>query len=281
MALVAIVLPFYNRAGYLARAVESVLSQTFTDWHLYLVDDASTDESSVIAKKYAADFAESITYLTQPSNQGVSAARNLGMQESESTWIALLDSDDEWLPNKLQQQILRLEQTGLRICHTEEIWIRNGVRVNPHKKHQKRGGRIFIDSLSMCKMSPSSIVFHRSLLAEHGMFREDFPVCEDYDLWLKFSSTDPCVFIESPQINKYGGHEDQLSRRFHSMDLYRLRSLLSLLPSPHLSETERRALRECFHEKARIFALGCEKHNNLSALQSLKVLQQQFLNLEQ
>ena len=141
-ARTAVIIPFYNREAVLARAIESVLNGEDQDFHLYLVDDASTDQSTEVAKRFARDFSDKVSLIELPENQGVSAARNEVLKKVDSQYYALLDSDDEWLPGKLKSQFELLAETGDLICHTEEIWIRNGVRVNQMKKHQKFGGWI-------------------------------------------------------------------------------------------------------------------------------------------
>ncbi|MEC9281446.1 MAG: glycosyltransferase family A protein [Bdellovibrionota bacterium] len=265
-SLIAVIIPFFNRESTLSRAIESVLSQTDKYFVLYLVDDASTDGSLELARSYQTRFPDKVRLLKNDQNRGVSFSRNSVLKQLDYDWFALLDSDDEWLPKKLEQQRASLMAEKLKVCHTEEIWIRNGVRVNPHKKHQKRGGRIFEDCLEMCKMSPSSILFHKSLLEKHGFFREDFPVCEDYDLWLKFCSTDSVVFLEEALIKKYGGHEDQLSTKFHSMDIYRIQSLVDLSNSEDISDIERKKLLDQLKKKLKILQKGAVKHQNQYAL---------------
>ncbi|MAF92154.1 MAG: glycosyl transferase [Bdellovibrionaceae bacterium] len=263
---VAVIIPFFNRAHCLPRAIDSVLNQTDNNFKLYLVDDASTDESYSIAKEYVENFPDRIKLLKNDVNQGVSYSRNLVLKELAHEWYALLDSDDEWLPKKLEMQRKALAASQLKICHTEEIWIRNSVRVNPHKKHQKSGGRIFTDCLAMCKMSPSSIVFHKSLLEQHGFFREDFPVCEDYDLWLKFCSSEEVCFLTEAYIKKYGGHEDQLSTKYHSMDIYRIQSLVELSSSENITAQEKKNLLDQLQKKLIILRKGALKHQNKYAL---------------
>ena len=140
MPNVTVILPTWNRAEWLETSIESVLTQTFCDFELIVVDDASTDSSAEILERYSGK----IEKILFPKNLGVSAARNAAISNSDSEWVAFLDSDDFWHPKKLQKQI---EQSKIRtdcpIHFTDEVWIRNGVRINSKRKHQKREGWIF------------------------------------------------------------------------------------------------------------------------------------------
>ena len=121
----------------IGRAINSILKQTYKPYEIIIVDDGSTDET----KHFIHDEYPTIKYFCQ-SRSGVSKARNRGIVESKGDWIAFLDSDDEWLPNKLEKQKENLKQNPtILVSHTNEIWIRNGVRVNQMKKHQKYGGQ--------------------------------------------------------------------------------------------------------------------------------------------
>ena len=157
------------------------------------------------------------------SPKGVSVARNVGIKQSKGDWIALLDSDDEWTPDKLIKQVQLLKKNeGSVFCHTNEIWIRNGVRVNQHKKHQKYGGYIFKECLDICRISSSSALIHKSIFGDIGLFNESLNVCEDYDLWLRITSNYPVLFLDEFLIKKYGGHEDQLSKTPEGIEQYRI-----------------------------------------------------------
>ena len=223
---IATIIPTFNRKHTLQRAIDSVYDQKYISNEIIIVDDGSTDGTDEwIKKKYP-----QIIFLSQ-SNSGVSSARNLGIKAARSEWIALLDSDDEWLPEKLQKQVKSIESNPEYLCcHTNEIWIRNGVQVNQMKKHQKYGGNIFFKSLDMCRISPSSILFHKSILDQTGYFDESFTICEDYDLWLRISAKYPILYLDTPLIKKYGGHEDQLSKVSDGIEKYRIDVLeLSLI----------------------------------------------------
>lgn len=201
--------------------------------------------------------------LMKSEGQGVSAARNTGIRSSDSELIALLDSDDEWKPDKvLQQTELLKTRLEIPLVHTEEIWIRNGIRVNPMKKHKKSGGRIFGPCTRLCLISPSAALMKRSLLDEVGLFDESFTVCEDYELWLRVTALFEVGFIDEPLTIKYGGHEDQLSRKYHSMDLWRVRALAKFINHPRLSEEEKRIVVEEIKFKCQVLLKGFEKHQN-------------------
>jgi len=260
VAKVTVIIPTYNRAQTLIRAIESVQSQSFKDWQLIVVDDGSTDDTQKLLKNVL----EPRLRVIQSDNFGVSHARNLAIKESQSPWLAFLDSDDEWLPQKLRLQMdLADLDKEIQIIHGEEIWIRNEVRVNPMNKHQKKGGDIFFDSIRLCCISPSTVILKKSLLLEVGLFREDFPVCEDYDLWLKMTSRYPVGFVSQPIIKKYGGHEDQLSRKFVAMDYWRLKALYDLLKNYPLSADQQREVNRSIIERSRILLSGYRKHQNL------------------
>jgi glycosyltransferase involved in cell wall biosynthesis len=263
--LISIIIPTFNRAHTLRRCLDSVIKQSFKDYEIILVDDGSTDETALIAKDY-----QNLRYLYQ-KNQGVSSARNLAIKEASFDWIALLDSDDQWQPKKLSNQVEFLKfNPDLLWCHSEEIWLRNGIRVNQMKKHQKSGGDQFERSCELCVISPSAVLFHRKLILEFGDFREDFPVCEDYDLWLKFSSKYPIGFINKPLVTKFGGHEDQLSRKFFAMDFYRVVSLHNAVKTLELSSAKKEKAISTIKSKLKILKKGYIKHDNDQGLQSIK-----------
>ena len=213
---ISVIIPTYNRKHSLSRTLDSVLAQSFQPFEIIVIDDGSTDGTADWLKSNYL----SIKSISQ-SNQGVSSARNIGIKQAEGNWIALLDSDDEWLPDKLAKQVQALkENREFLFCHTNEIWIRNGVRVNQQKKHQKYGGHIFEKCLDMCRVSPSSSLFHKLVLDDVGLFDEKLKVCEDYDLWLRISAQYPVLFLDELLIKKYGGHEESSSIEFNHWKKY-------------------------------------------------------------
>ncbi len=265
-----VIIPTFNRSPILSRAIESVLNQTHRDFLLHIVDDGSTDDTQTLLGKYATD--DRVRLYTQP-NKGVSAARNLAAFKGSAPWIAFLDSDDEWLPHKLEAQIKAIKASpALRFFHTEETWIRNGVRVNPKMKHQKSGPDLLSRSLDFCLISPSTSLIKRELFLELGGFNEEFIVCEDYDLWLKILTREEVGFINEALTMKYGGHEDQLSQKFSAMDYWRIRSLSELYHSSHLDAVIREKIKMVILQKSIILQKGYVKHNNPEKFNEIQVI---------
>jgi glycosyltransferase involved in cell wall biosynthesis len=254
-ASVSVIVPTHNRSRLLPRALTSLARQTRPPTEVIVVDDGSTDGTASLVER---DF-PGVRYLRQ-DNRGVAAARNLGIGRARGEWLAFLDSDDEWLPHKLDRQMRALAEPPERlICHSDELWVRHGKRVNPMKKHAKHGGRIFSYCLPLCTISPSSVVLHRSVLEKTGLFDESLPACEDYDLWLRVCSVLPVLYLDEPLIIKYGGHPDQLSRRFWGMDRFRIRALEKLLQSDSLSVADRRAVARTLVGKIDVYLAGARK----------------------
>ena len=251
---VSVILPTYNRGWILEQAVDSVLAQNYTNLELIVVDDGSTDDT----KGLLSMFGDRITVIRQ-ANRGVSAARNTGIRAATGKMIALLDSDDTWLPGKVTAQVAYFSNhPDALVCQTEEIWIRNGVRVNPGKRHRKEAGMIFERSLALCLVSPSAVMMRKSLLDEVGLFDEALPACEDYDLWLRIAWKHPIHLIDQPLVVKHGGHDDQLSR-LPELDKYRIQSIAHLLDSDVLSAGQGEAARTMLTTKCAIYAQGCRK----------------------
>ncbi len=269
---ISVVIPTFNRRHVLDRALDSVLAQTTTAHEIIVVDNGSDDGTiDWLEQKYP-----QINCLQQP-DRGVSAARNLGILAATGNWIALLDSDDQWLPEKLQRQMGLLQSSpDFRICHSDEIWIRNGKRVNAMKKHQKPDNWIYQDCLPLCCVSPSSILIHRSVLDDIGLFDESLPACEDYDLWLRMFASYPIKLLPEPLLKKYGGHEDQLSRKYWGMDRFRVRSLDKMLHSDSLDRQQRAQTLAMLNSKLDILIQGSLKRARQSDVDAFTAMKQRW-----
>ncbi len=253
---VSVIIPTFNRAHMLERAIQSVLDQTYKDIEVIVVDDGSTDWTHELLESQRGE----IVALFHEKNRGPAAARNTGIAASKAPLIAFLDSDDYWLPRKLEVQVrFFTEHPEAVACQTEEIWVRRGKRVNPRKIHKKPSGHMFVPSLRLCLISPSAVMIKKEILDQIGWFDETLPACEDYDLWLRLTSKWPVYLIPEHLVVKYGGHLDQLSTRFWGMDRFRIRSIVKLLCSGKLSNEYQKAALEELRRKCRIYASGCLK----------------------
>ena len=267
--LVSVIIPTFNRAAMVVEALDSVLNQSYQSLEVIVVDDGSTDDTSA----RLADYEGRIQVVRQSSNSGVSAARNCGIQQSRGDYVALLDSDDLWKPEKIQRQMdFFLKHSQAMICQTEEIWIRRGKRVNPRQKHRKYSGYIFPHCLPLCIVSPSAVMIKRELLSQVGLFDEQLPACEDYDLWLRIAMRHSIFLLEEPLIIKRGGHEDQLSRTVPFLDKYRIQSLCNLLQKEELSAIQRQQVIAELQKKTHIFCQGCLKRGKSTEAGQVKRL---------
>jgi len=274
---VSVVIPAFNRWRLLAEAIDSVLAQSYRDFELIVVDDGSTDATASELAKLASRLQFFVT-----ERRGVSTARNLGVSQSRGHYIAFLDSDDLWLNSKLERQTRFMdEHPEFHICQTDEIWIRNGVRVNPRAVHQKPSGDIFSRSLELCLVSPSAVMMTKALFDRTGGFDEAFPVCEDYDLWLRISAQHQVPLIPDRLTIKRGGHADQLSRSIWGMDRYRILALQKILRS-NLSRSQEAAVLKMLWHKVAIVAAGARKRGREQEAQNLEAivaeLEQEKLN---
>jgi len=257
---ITVVIPARDRSSLIPRAIRSVLSQIWQAAEIIVVDDGSVDATCRVVRSHFPQ----VRCLSQPAS-GVSRARNLGIAKARYPWIALLDSDDLWLPGKLAKQWQALQGNPHWLVHTDEIWIRRGKRVNQPQKQRlaRSGGRVFRNNLSLCAISPSSALFHKRLWWQAGGFDERLPACEDYDFWLRITARHAVLYVDEPLIVKYGGHPDQLSRKYPGMDRFRIHALLKVLQTVplQLQPDDRLAALAVLLEKAHIYAQGALKRD--------------------
>ncbi len=213
-----IIIPVHNRRELLNRAIGSIFSQTVKNWNLFIVDDASTEYSSLYLQ-----LDPRIHIIRLPANAGPSHARNLGAASGVCPYISFLDSDDYWHPRKLEKQILYFnEHPPIQWVHTDEKWIKNGTEIFPQKKHQKRSGKFMEQNFERCLISPSAVCFRRAFWENSGGFSTSFRVAEDYELWLRLNMDYPIGLVEEKLTVKTAGDWGQLSR---SLEMDRKRVL--------------------------------------------------------
>ncbi len=269
---IVVVIPVYERKELLRQAVESVMAQTEPVQEIVVVDDGSEQTPAAEALEGLTD--RRLILFSQP-NLGVSAARNLGIKASKAEWVAFLDSDDHWLPEKNAKQLeFHRDHPEYLISQTDEVWFRDGIRVNPKEYHAKLSGDIFTKSLERCLISPSAVVMKRSLLNEVGLFDPTFPACEDYDLWLRITARHPVGLISKQLVVKTGGHEDQLSQKHWGMDRFRVRALRKIIDGGTLSDEQKWAARQVLTAKLSILETGSRKRGKTAEAQLYRQLRE-------
>jgi len=266
--LLSTIIPTFNRVASVVNAVQSVIDQTFSEIEIIVVDDGSTDGT---AELLASKFGDRIKCLRLPRNRGVSYARNRGIELSRGAYIALLDSDDLWLKEKSARQLAFMrEMPELLISQTDEIWIRNGKRVNPCQHHLKPSGSIFAECLPLCVVSPSAVMMRRKFFAVVGLFDETLPACEDYDLWLRTACRYPIELLPEKLVTKFGGHNDQLSHTIPALDRYRIKALIKLLTHNQLTPIQKKMTLTILQKKSKIYLKGCRKRGRLQEAETLE-----------
>ena len=200
---VSVIIPTYNRCAMLLEAIDSVLAQSTQSFELIVIDDGSTDGTA----EHLMGLGKTIR-IERIEHSGPAAARNRGVALAGAPLIAFLDSDDLWAPTKLERQLgFMRANSEYAISQTNEIWIRNGRRVNPGLRHRKRAGDIFIDSLRTCLISMSATIMRTDLFRSLGGFDESMDATEDYDLWLRILIDQDAGLLDEPLVTRRGGHD--------------------------------------------------------------------------
>lgn len=257
---VSVIIPTLNRRELIQRALDSVLCQTHPIHEIIVVDNGSTDKTvPMLNENYPS------VKILKEKKPGVSSARNKGIISAEGDWLALLDSDDSWSTEKIEKQLALYRSSGknLRLIHTSEIWYKNGKVLNQKKKHSKAGGDIFKECVSLCCISPSSVLIRKDLFSDIGYFDEKLLVCEDYDFWLRVSSQEEVLFVDEPLTFKFGGHLDQLSKKYWGLDRFRVRALEKLLINGKLTKAQVIIVAEALFTRLKILHQGAQKRHNL------------------
>lgn len=199
MSKTSVIIPTYNRAKYLPEAIDSVLNQTCQDFEIIVVDDGSTDETAEVVKSYIKSTIE-IKYIQQ-ENQGPGAARNSGIREAKGKYIAFIDSDEVWKPEKLEKQIKFLEKNpDYEMVYTDVYEFNNGAitkkSVLVTNDRGKMSGMIIGRLIIGCFISLSTVTLRREVIDAVGVFNTDLMIAEDWDLWLRVASKYKIWFID-------------------------------------------------------------------------------------
>ncbi len=233
---VSIIMPVYNSARFLPEAVESVLAQTFADWELVMVDDGSKDGSEVIAARYAAAHPQKVRLLSHPNreNRGVSATRNLALQNSTGRYVAFLDADDAWLGGKLERQVRVLEREGeVGLVFSKAVCIDgNSQRIEQPTGPYQICGEVGcggspnepFDGYAGCVMDTlfapvPTVMVRRELLERVGGFPLGLKYqCEDVVVWAKIFARSKAFFIPET-LARYRVHPGSWSCRQNALSI--------------------------------------------------------------
>lgn len=247
MHTVSVIIPVYNRTFSIRDAVESVLIQSFKPSEIIVIDDGSSFDMASYLKNYM----HHIRLIKLNENKGVSFARNTGIKAAKGEYIAFLDSDDLFLPKKLEYQLKYMTENNLYISHTDEFWYRKDRWVNQGKSNKRYGGYIFDKILDKCRISPSSLMVHKSVFDEAGYFNEDLRVCEDYEISIRFALKYKIGYLEKKLIIKRAVEENSLSATIKHIEYIRYKILnkiyeknKSLLSKEYKTSVEKEILRK-------------------------------------
>lgn len=258
---VSVIIPTYNRAEFLQKAINSVCRQTQPCAEIVVVDDGSTDNTMELLEAIKDKHRIPLTVI-HTDNRGVAAARNLGIQKARYDIIAFLDSDDHWNRKKIEKQYSAfVQQDRYQISYTKERWLRQGKHINQKLKHIPKHGDIFFHCLELCAVGMSTVMMRKSLFNQVGLFDEEMRCCEDYDLWLRISYRHEFLLINEPLTVKEGGRKDQLSSIYRlGMDERHIYSIKKLFDQGCLQMVQHNLAMQEFERKIQIFANGCFKH---------------------
>lgn len=201
-ATVSVIIPTYNRETLIGRAIYSVLKQTYQDFEIIVVDDGSTDHTEDVIRQLQ-NKEKSITYIKNKKNKGAAAARNTGIREAKGKYIAFQDSDDEWLPGKLEKQMKMFEKAPIEIgvIYTGFWRIERDKKVYiPSDKIIKKEGDIHLELLKGNFITTQSIVVRKECFRKAGMFDEDLPRLQDWELVLRLSKYYHFKCIDEPLL---------------------------------------------------------------------------------
>lgn len=209
--LVSVIVPVYNRVEYVAETIESILAQTYESLELVLINDGSTDDSLAILKAYQQRFPDKIVVIDQ-TNQGQIAARNNGIKQASGHFIAFLDSDDLWYPEKLALQIPLFQNAniGLVYCAIENIDA-NGAVISTEMCDEKITDTIYEHLLVQNRMTGGSVVVTKTALDDVGLFDPAFKAAENWDLWLRVTQKYKAALVNKVLV-KYRMHAGNMSK---------------------------------------------------------------------
>ena len=226
---VSVIIPTYNRANLIGGAIESVLNQTYQDFEIIVIDDGSTDNTEGIVKSFN-NF--KIRYISHGDNRGVSAARNTGIKTCQGEYIAFLDSDDEWLPEKLDQQIKVFQNASSEVgaVYSEVIYMdENGKNINKKYYNPQKEGYIYEDLLVRNYVSTSALLIKKECFDRAGLFDVSLNFHEDWDMWIRIAKFYRFIFTKVP-LARYRQHTKQITKDLELKNIAEQRIIIKYTP---------------------------------------------------
>ena len=211
---VSVIIPTYNRAHLVGRAIRSVLNQTYQDFEIIVVDDGSTDNTEEVVKSFNDP---RIRYIRHEKNRGGSAARNTGIRAARGEYIAFLDSDDEWLPEKLAKQLPVFEKDSTcGAVYTDLLYMLPDGSVKLCQNYRPEGWILKKLLSSNVVGTTSSVIVRRECFEKIGLFDESLPSCQDWDMWIRIAKRYSFRKIPEP-LTKYRVHQNRITTDFRAV----------------------------------------------------------------
>ncbi len=247
MPKVSVIIPTYQHAHFVGQTIESVLGQTYGDYEVIVVDDGSTDNTSEVL----AEFGPRITVIRHRRNRGLSAARNSGISTARGDYVAFLDADDVWMPDKLEKQVPLFDRNqAVGLVYSDALHFdESGVR--PEREFDYAPGQSGMIHTAVFVALPipmPTVVVRRSCFDMVGLFDEALCGCADLDMWLRISNKWAVDFVDEP-LAKYRLSESQMHKDTEHMLVDRLRAQeKAFANSPELRELDASTLERCFYD---------------------------------
>ncbi len=266
MPTVSVIIPTYNRAHVLGRSIQSVLNQTFQDFELIIVDDGSTDDTESLLNRFSS---KKIKYVRHQGNRGRSVTRNTGIRLAKGDYIAFLDDDDEWMPEKLDKQmkIIGTAPPEVGVVFTKfKQYDRFGNYV-PQRKLPKKEGNIFKQLLGEYFIGLQTILVKKECFDKAGLFSERILYAQDWDLLLRISQHYQFLYIDEPLAIVHEQPEGRsLKHKRHLVDIQRMLKMYF----PQIKR-DRKVLARYYYQIAHLsYILGRIGHARYYYIKSLK-----------
>ncbi len=261
MVYFSVIIPTYNRANLLDKAIESILNQSFSDWELIIVDDGSTDNTKEVVEKYPDD---RIKYIYQ-SNAERSIARNNGISHSKGKYICFLDSDDKFTSNRLGELYNSIKKRNEPVAlFFTAIKFDNRLRIDNHNIQRKHKNENVYDFIIRAVFHTPQACIHKTILTNH-QFNPSFRIGEDMELWIRIAENFPVIYLSNQHTIIITEHENRsVNLRKNNSALEHLQMLQHIVKAPHSGKNISKSVRQeslsnCYFNIAKHYMLNNRK----------------------